>query len=438
MINPCEIRHTLRRSQLMLIFAITITVAVVYTAVVYRLYDGGLNDSLKITFSMDAHDFERRYAQDPAAQLISTPTRPAYVGWEPVPEKFKTVFKSQKDDLLELHEAELNVDDDFSYEELVQNDAHFLMMYAYPLDTGQTLYMFADFEVALITREEAIAISNRLDFTIPMGLAVLLIVLLSAHLFNQRITRATNQLADWADNLTLENLDRHPPEFRYDELNRIADRLQLAFQRIGKLLEREHHFLRNASHELRTPIAITSANLEFLGKVGVPAHLTRPIERIQRANHSMKHLTETLLWLSRDTDRQPETQHVDLSHLVSQQCEDLTYLLDGKDVKLDQTIPERSLIQVPPMALQVVLHNLIRNAFQHTQEGRVTIALEGASLIVANRDSEPVNQNHPESIGLGLSLVRQMCKKLGWPFEMQVGSHGVHVTVELPLAGEQR
>lgn len=344
----------------------TCIIALIYTAVVFRSYDGGLDDALKLTFDMDAKEFERRFSQDPEASLPNTPQRQSWLSWEQVPADLRAHFADRPITPGKLHEAKVNFSNkQLSYAELAARDAHFIMMYPYPMKDGNVLYMFADFEVALFTVDEVRRFEDRLDFTIPLGFGVLMFVLLLSYLFTRRINRATHALSSWADQMTLETMDQHPPDFRYAELNRIASQLQGSFQRISKLVQREHDFLRNASHELRTPIAITRANLELLNKIGIPDQIQRPVERIQRANYTMQQLTETLLWLSRDMEKQPPAQPQHLPELLTQHCDELSWLLEGKEVEVTiQAEKAASPLYAPPAALQIVLHNLIRNAFQ--------------------------------------------------------------------------
>jgi len=433
-------KRTIRRSQLQLLILVSSLIALVYTAVVFRIYDGGLDDAMKTSFKMDARDFERSYLQDPTTPVPFTPHRPSYLGWEQVPEYLQNLFAEYRTDYNQISEASYNklgineLIDKLGYEQGIRNNAHFLLMYPHQLSSGQVLYMFGDFELALISEVEFERFDDRLDFTLPLGLGLILLVVIIAYFFSRRISRASDQLVDWADNLTLDDLDRPRPEFRYAELNRVADQLRSAFQRIGSLLAREHHFLRNASHELRTPIAISRANLELLEKQGVPDTMQRPVERLLRANQTMQNLTETLLWLSRDQEKMPEQQLVTLEPVLQQQCEDLNYLLDGKPVELriDIQTPGHQ-VCVPTTALQIVLHNLLRNAFQHTQEGDIEVTVDGRNLTVINLDQEPISErNHPDSIGLGLSLVKQICERLQWPISITSLPKGMKVELSLP------
>ncbi|WP_244225164.1 histidine kinase dimerization/phospho-acceptor domain-containing protein [Vibrio aquaticus] len=61
-------------------------------------------------------------------------------------------------------------------------------------------------------------------------------------------------------------------------------------------------FLGYASHELRTPIAVTRNNSELLCKMiskGIPSEKQLVVlDRIERAGFTMTDLTETLLWLN--------------------------------------------------------------------------------------------------------------------------------------------
>ena len=97
-----------------------------------------------------------------------------------------------------------------------------------------------------------------------------------------------NRLSDWAAALDLENQLNPRPQFGYDELNVVAEQLQLAFRRTGEVLAREQRFLRFASHELRTPLMVIEANMELLdrqlgddvaGESRVRANSTVPSDR---------------------------------------------------------------------------------------------------------------------------------------------------------------
>jgi len=60
------------------------------------------------------------------------------------------------------------------------------------------------------------------------------------------------------------------------------------------------------------------------------------------------------------------------------------------------------------MLCRIVIANLIRNAFQHTAEGKVSIEQKGRVIQIVNQNSK--GQESRESLGFGLGL--QLTEKL--------------------------
>jgi len=82
----------------------------------------------------------------------------------------------------------------------------------------------------------------------------------------------------------------------------------------------------------------------------------------------------------------------------------------------------------PPRVLQVVVSNLVRNACNYTDEGRVDVYVEndrvrvrdtgiGMSAETMARAFEPFYRAEPErpqGTGLGLLIVKRLCDRFGW------------------------
>ncbi len=83
-----------------------------------------------------------------------------------------------------------------------------------------------------------------------------LIMHLMARFFALKTLGLLAKLADWADSLKAEDINKPIPDFEFEEINRIARHQQSSFTKITQLIEKEKSFLRHASHELRTPIAL--------------------------------------------------------------------------------------------------------------------------------------------------------------------------------------
>lgn len=238
-------------------------------------------------------------------------------------------------------------------------------------------------------------------------------------LMMRSVASPVERLRDWAKSLSADNLKQPPPDFRYNELNALAKIVRSSLSSVQGSLEREQVFLRHASHELRTPIAVIRTNTELLKKIGPhnEAKSKAVVERIERAGMTMTHLTEILLWMSRENDAPLPDQEIDLAALVQELVEELRYLLQGKSVTVDVKTTSY-LIQLPAIGCRIVLTNLIRNAFQHTQQGRVVIEQSDNSVLIQNANTDRAfDENSDLGFGLGLDLTDKLIKRFGWHYE---------------------
>ncbi len=289
----------------------------------------------------------------------------------------------------------------------------------------------------LIGRNARENLRNLLLITLAAALVVGLIV----RLLMLQVSRTVAGLGNWAQGLDEKTLQNQPPDFHYPELNALAELIRTSLQSVQEGLDREHKFLRHASHELRTPISVIRNNVELLDKL---QHLPEErkagkqkqvIQRIDRASLNMKYMTETLLWLSRNEDTMPSLKPVQLDTLITELTDDLLYLIEGKEVTSEvHTTP--CIVHVPEPAAGIVISNLIRNALQHTNSGSVNITQDENHITIIN--TLPSSSKGDDlGFGLGLKLTEQLTRKLGWPYENKVTSSGNLATVTLiePLIG---
>ena len=257
-------------------------------------------------------------------------------------------------------------------------------------------------------------------------------------LFKQ-VARPVNALGQWARELDENNLQETPPDFYYPELNDLAALIRNSLSSVQESLEREHRFLRHSSHELRTPISVIRNNVELLHKLEATSDKKRErrevqaIQRIDRASLTMKHLTETLLWLSRESEAAPRRVEFDLERLILDLVAEARYLLKDKGVEIVvETEPHT--VAAAEIPARIVLGNLIRNAFQHTWQGAVRIVQKGGSVEIVNDAEEEVPENRDLGFGLGLQLTDQLTRKLKWSYsaESQPGLHRTQVAIENP------
>ncbi|UPR36779.1 HAMP domain-containing histidine kinase [Vibrio cyclitrophicus] len=249
----------------------------------------------------------------------------------------------------------------------------------------------------------------------------------------RKVASPVEQLKNWAKSLDKDNLNEPTPDFHFSELNTLANIISESLSSVQSSLEREQKFLGYASHELRTPIAVTRTNSELLEKLiqkgKSPEKQLEVIDRIKRAGFTMTDLTETLLWLTRQEDKDLPLQSIHLGELLQQINHDLSYLLNGKAVVVNIESDDTQ-CQLPVGLTRIVLTNLIRNAFQHTGSGIVDMVQVGSKVTIANHNTDGTVEDNHLGFGLGLELTEKLLAQYQWQYHNQELAGGREVWVD--------
>jgi signal transduction histidine kinase len=277
---------------------------------------------------------------------------------------------------------------------------------------------------------------NRMINLTLIGLGTALMIGLMIALLWRRVSRPITALGDWAAGLSQRNLNEPVPDFVYPELNRFAELVRTSLTSAHQGLEREQLFLSHTSHELRTPISVVRANLELLRRIQTsegPKPDPREIEiinRIDRASLTMKDVTETLLWLGRDDTSSHPCKTLRVDEVITELVDGLRYLLQGHPVELELDL-QLAELYLPEAPTRIVLGNLIRNAFQHTRSGSVSIVQRGGHVDIVNSLRDGNEAASETGFGLGLKLTERFTEKLGWRYSNQPVAAGRKVEVVL-------
>lgn len=287
------------------------------------------------------------------------------------------------------------------------------------LNAQQVVYGIARFEHRLISDVADSWFESRAQVIILIGVVYILAVLLVLWGYNHRLRRKTEKLVDWSEWVSSRSSTETPPDFGFDEYNRVAQCLSTSIRKNTELLQREQKFLSHASHELRTPVAIISANLEILELTATSANQHTPLARITRASDNMKRIIETMLWLVRKSDTPPMQAEVAIPALLDGLLEDHGYLLSDRDVSVIKEYDVAPTLRLPVTPFRVVVSNLVRNAFQYTYSGTVTIGYYKECVVVENRNLEPLDTQLREGFGFGHDLTAKICQRFGWRLDTQ-------------------
>jgi signal transduction histidine kinase len=228
-----------------------------------------------------------------------------------------------------------------------------------------------------------------------------------------------------------------------DELRDLADTIDSMLDRLADAFRAQRQLIDDASHELRSPLAIIRTNLDasLSGPEVTDAERTRAVAIIDRATTRMSRLVEDLLATARrDTDALADTD-VDLAAVAGEVGEDFADLAAESGVHLRSGVRGADLVVIGDHdALRRAAGNLLSNAIRLSPPGAtVTVATgrtdgwlwlavadKGPGIAVADQArvfdrfwrGEPQRGSRDRRTGLGLAIVRQI-----------IEAHGGHAAV---------
>ncbi|MDP2561914.1 HAMP domain-containing sensor histidine kinase [Psychrobium sp. 1_MG-2023] len=286
------------------------------------------------------------------------------------------------------------------------------------------------------------------QFFLASGIVLTIIAFFIAYTLGRKTARPLKALADLVDGVAPKNIpNTFAHQFPNNEIGILARTLEDSMQQISKTLEREKCFTRDASHELRTPVAIVKNAVELYQEKNRGNDKNNDIiARISQAAMQMEQTVSTLLILAREEQVSTNKVQIKLLPLVEQSIIDHSYLLQGKQV--DVQVSERCHSEVLAQAgmLKVLLDNLISNAFQYTDSGEVSVDVIDEKLIIKNTGAgiehdisatitEPaVKGSQSTGYGFGLSIVKRLCEHQGWELSVLNDKDTTIVVSFTPLA----
>lgn len=412
--------RTLRRELRGFFLGQTAILLLAFSALLSFYFQSGGLTAAGLLLELQARDYDQRRSVDPNAPLPLSSSLDAYIGAENVPARITEWFPAGTHRNRHVQVLELAAD-------AVEGE-EFVLFFPYDLSDGRRLYLIQQVSVAASEGSVPITHLNALLLGWSVGLGVLILVFLTTGWMLRRIGNALDRLSRWAHTLSSAPSALTRPEFGFRELNDVAEELRAAFAAKTAALSREQSFLRNASHELRTPIAIVQANVALIERrVRDGGGNREAVTRIGRAVDSMQRLTETLLWLSREEAGNPPSVPVSMDTMVAELLDENAYLLGDKAVEV---MFERKGVEItaPETACRIVLGNLIRNAFQYTDGGVIAVEVRPDGFMIRNEAEGGVsprsNGKEESSYGLGLVLVQKVVARMGWRAEYNVTSGG--------------
>src|SRR5690606_15105267 len=135
-------------------------------------------------------------------------------------------------------------------------------------------------------------------------------------------------------------------------------------------------FIGNASHELQTPLAIVSNNLELVleNKTLENSDAKKITETYQIAQRLIR-LNKSLLLLAKIENNQFMGSHnVSINTIVAQTIDDLKEIIEFKNIKITIRNTAELSVMMDKSLANILISNLIRNAVLHNvKNGKIDI-----------------------------------------------------------------
>lgn len=226
-----------------------------------------------------------------------------------------------------------------------------------------------------------------------------------------------------------------------DEVRPLVAEFNALLQRVAQAFEAQQHFVADAAHELRSPLAALNLQLQTLRRAPDDAAREDAVQRLAQGLERATRLVEQLLALARQEARQAAAQTlplVDLGDVVTQALADTAVAAQQRG--LDMGISESPALQQPfavpgdAHALQMLVRNLLDNAIKYVPEGgRVDVGWRsdaaGRALIVEDSGPGIPQEQRPQVLrrfvrgpsasqqaggsGLGLAIVQTIAERHG-------------------------
>ncbi len=299
-------------------------------------------------------------------------------------------------------------------------------------------------------------LSSNLSISIFIALPLLLVPVWFA------VSRGLRPLQKLSDSIATRGPDDLQPmalDVTYAELAPLRSALNRLFSQLRSRIAREHSFVQDAAHELKTPLAVIAAQAHVLSKAQDSAERLQAGQQLEHAIARASHLIEQLLDLARmDSATAAPAVRLDLAQSLRQSIANLVPAALTRNIELALDAPDQLFHPVDPLAWQSVIQNLLSNAIRYGQEHgmvevslslepaaapevlRLSVADDGPGIaaaeqaLVFERFYRVAGSDIPGS-GLGLAIVTQAVARMRGQVRLEpgLGGRGCCFVIELPL-----
>ena len=229
-----------------------------------------------------------------------------------------------------------------------------------------------------------------------------------------------------------------------DELQPLAKNLNELLARLDQALSSQRRFTADAAHELRTPLAALTLQLDLARRAQTPEAIAAALDDLEAGVTRASHVVEQLMTLAHvepEALAQKRTA-CDLVAIAKDAIVARAALAADKGIDLGLARAAPAVVMGDPTSLAILLSNLLDNALRFTPRGgRIDVTIDdGDAVTLTVADTGPgIAQEVRERVfdrfyrgeeqqaagtGLGLSIVKRIAD-----------AHGASIALDAPAEG---
>lgn len=225
--------------------------------------------------------------------------------------------------------------------------------------------------------------------------------------------------------------------------------------RLDNTLTSYEQFVANTAHQLRTSFAIITSQINFAQRNGELDPVQ--IEMLTAINNTIiqgtKVINQLLVLAAVEQNRlhRSSGNPVNVAEIIKGAIDELALLAVQKNIDLGIDLLDETIqVSAPNFLLRELIYNLIDNAIKHINpDGMVTVSLQrkdnrGVMSVIDNGPGIPVterqrvferfyrlDQTKPNSSGLGLSIVKEICDSLNAKITLNTPANGIGLQIDV-------
>lgn len=289
---------------------------------------------------------------------------------------------------------------------------------------------------------EAAGFYALVSFTLVGATAFVLVAFVRAFL------EPLGELAEAARSVSAATLSFTPPATALNirELRPLAEAISAVVVRLREAFTRQHRFVGDAAHELKTAVAVVRSSVQVLAiRPRSPEDYRNGLQLILTDNERVEELVSRMLSLARFEEHPQESATtVDLAEVTGRTLDLLSTFALAHGVTVERVFARGLRTRIAPEAVQTLVSNLLVNAIQHSSGGaavtvrvypaedrslHVVLEVEDHGHGIASTDlpyvfdrfyrEDTSRSRETGGVGLGLAICKSIVEAVGGSIQLQ-------------------